>query len=275
VLDGIFAVVEAIVADPDLAARDKAILLLLRYTGPRAFEPATMTVGGYRAAGRTGWVQVTSKGAHGRPVKFLYFEAQPRIQRHLDRYLKEERPRWITGSGLLKDAAADEPFFVTRRGDPYNYDALYHHWRKHYLRHRHLCPLPIGLHDIRHAFVTEYLLRLREEQALNGHDNAWRLEQKKGFGSAIMGWRNDETIDFYDHALDKLEHLGRLAAQQRGTPIVPITTIPSAGATGVVPGPPTGSATAPIAAPPASRYSNDFLSRMDRYVQGDQEKGDA
>lgn len=188
VLAGIFAVVEAVVADPDLPERDRAILLLLRYTGPRAFEPTTMTVGGYRARGRAGLVEVTNKGAQGRADKLLAFEAQPRIQGHLDRYLHDERPCWDRENRRrLADVGDGEPFFLTRRGDAYNYDALYYHWRRHYARHSRLCPLPISLHDIRHAFVTEHLLRLREEQQVLGHDVAWRVERRRIFGADIMG----------------------------------------------------------------------------------------
>jgi len=272
VLAGIFAVVEAVVADPGLPERDRAILLLLRYTGPRAFEPTTMTVGGYRARGRVGLVKVTNKGAQGRAAKLLAFEAQPRIQGHLDRYLRDERPRWDRENRRrLADVGDGEPFFLTRRGDAYNYDALYYHWRRHYARHRRLCPLPISLHDIRHAFVTEHLLRLREEQELNGHDVAWRVERRRTFGTDIMGWSGEETIAVYDHAIDELEEWGRVAAQQRGDAIVrhpgrPLPPPPVA-ADAAIP-----SATEPTAAPAKGGYSADILARINRYgtEQGNQ-----
>lgn len=267
VLAGIFAVVEAIVADPDLPERDRAILLLLRYTGPRAFEPATLTVGGYRALGRTGLLRVTSKGAHGCLVKTLAFEGQPRIQGHLDRYVRDERPRWDRENRLrLADVKDDEPFFLTRRGAAYNYDALAYHWCRHYARHRRLCPLPISLHDIRHAFVTEHLLRLREEQELNGYDDAWRVERRRTFGADIMGWSGEETIEVYDHAIDALEEWGRVAAQQRGDAIVrdpgrplPPTTPPVAADAA------TPAAPEPTAAPRKGGYSADTLARIERY----------
>jgi hypothetical protein len=276
VLAGIFAVVEAIVADPDLAERDKAILLLLRYTGPRAFEPATMTVGGYRGRGRTGLLKVTSKGAQGRLVKTLAFEGQPRIQGHLDRYLRDERPRWDRDNrSRLADVRDDEPFFLTRRGDAYNYDALAYHWGGHYARHRHLCPLPISLHDIRHAYVTEHLLRLREEQELNGHDDAWRLEQRRTFGADIMGWHGEETIAIYDHAIDELEGWGRVAAQQRGDAIVrdPRRALPPTppGAAGAAT--PAGTEP-PDPAPRKGGYSAEFLARIERHGTEQGRKGE-
>ncbi len=275
VLAGIFAVVEAIVADPDLPERDRAILLLLRYTGPRAFEPATLTVGGYRALGRSGLVRVTNKGAQGRPAKTLAFEAQPRIQGALDAYLRDERPRWDkAGRHRLADVDDEEAFFLTRRGDAYNYDALYYHWRRHYARHRRLCPLPISPHDIRHAFVTEHLLRLREEQQLNGYDDAWRVERRRTFGSDIMGWSGEETIEVYDHAIDALEEWGRVAAQQRGDAIVrdpgrPLPPTPPVAADAATP-----SATEPTAAPRKGGYSADFLAGIGRYGTEQGRKGE-
>ncbi len=275
VLAGIFAVVEAIVADPDLTARDHAILLLLRYTGPRAFEPATLTVGGYRELGRTGLVRVTNKGARGRAAKTLAFEAQPRIQGHLDRYLRDERPRWDkAGRHRLADIDDREAFFLTRRGDAYNYDALYYHWRGHYARHAHLCPLPIGLHDIRHAFVTEHLLRLRADQEINGHDDAWRIERRNTFGKDIMGWSGEETIAVYDHAIDALEEWGRVAAQQRGDAIVRDPGRAPRPDRPVDAGASTPPQAGPADAPAKGGYSADFLGRLGRYGTEQGSKGE-
>ncbi len=268
ILDGIFAVVEAVVAAPDVTARDKAILLLLRYTGPRAFEVITLTVGGYRARGVTGLIRVTNKGDQGRLVKTLAFEAQPRVQEQLDRYLGHERPAWDKrGRRRLADIGTNEPFFLTRGGDPYTYDAFYYHWRKHYPQHRQRCPIAFTLHDIRHAFVTEHLLRLREEQRVNGHDNTWRLERKASFGRDIMGWRDPTVIETYDHTIDQREGLARLAAQQQGRPIVPIAPrVPPASAHS----PTTPSPVAPSLTTP---YGEGFLARLDRYQRRQGEGG--
>ncbi len=268
VLAGIFAVVEAIVADSAVAARDKAILLLLRYTGPRAFEAITMTVGGYRARGISGQIRVTNKGAHGRLVKTLAFAAQPRVQEQLDRYLVEERPRWTGAPGVPLAAVPEAaPFFVTARGQPYNYDAFYYHWRRRYQAYAHLCPLPIGPHDIRHAMVTDYLLRLRAEQRAGGHDDAWCLQQKTIFGRDIMGWSGAQTIETYDHAIEEVDAWGLLAAQQRGTPIGEESPVQPA-----TQGPPEatanegGAVAMPSVAVPG--YDPAVLARIARY-QGD------
>jgi integrase len=272
VLNGIFAVVEAMVADPDVAARDKAILLLLRYTGPRAFEAITMTAGGYRARGISGLIRVTNKGAHGRLVKTLAFAAQPRVQEQLDRYLAEERPRWTKAPGVPLAAVPDTaPFFVTARGQPYNYDAFYYHWRRRYRACRDLCPLPIGPHDIRHAMVTDYLLRLRDEQRIKGHDDAWRLEQKTVFGRDIMGWSSAQPIETYDHAIEEAEAWGLLAAQQRGDPIGSVaqpglSDTTANGASAEVPLPGASPTT-------VSGYDSDVLARIVRYQGGQVEGG--
>lgn len=272
VLAGIFAVVEAIVADPAVAARDKAILLLLRHTGPRASEAIAVTVGGYRASGVWGQIRVTNKGDRGRLVKTLAFAAQPRIQLELNRYLAEERPRWTKSTARLADLPTDAPLFVTARGTPYTYDAFYHHWRRWYRAHRHRCPLPIGPHDLRHAMVTEFLLHLRTAQSASGHDETWRLERRATFGRDIMGWRDPQTIETYDHAIDEAEAWGLLATVQRGEPVALRGDI-AAGNVVDTPALLLGDGLSEPVGGPATvaqhgGYSADFFDRVRRYGEG-------
>jgi len=71
-------------------------------------------------------------------------------------------------------------------------------------------------HDIRHLFITEFLILLRETcGAGTDHFDAERYgREREAFGSTIMGWRSAHTIDIYDHSRDTEQTLQVLAKMQ-------------------------------------------------------------
>ncbi len=199
----------------ELADRERAVLLLLRYTGARVSEITDMTVGGYRSYTEEGVPNralVKNKGSNDRESKEIDWTGNPRVQWVLRRYLKEERPLLDPQNrSQLANLADDDPFFLVRGGEPYNYNAFRWHWRRIYpVASRH-CPVPFRIHDIRHLFVTEWLLRERRRY---GKDSPSYADTRRTI-SQVMGWRGSLTIDAYDHSLDHAEAMGRLYDLQR------------------------------------------------------------
>jgi len=88
--------------------------------------------------------------------------------------------------------------------------AFMRHWRKVYPVARKRCPIPFSPHTIRHLVVTELLL---EARGRCDKTSAVYLDLKMAI-AAMMGWRSPQTIDVYDHSLDRLEALGVLHALQ-------------------------------------------------------------
>lgn len=72
-------------------------------------------------------------------------------------------------------------------------------------------------HDIRHLFVTEYLIRLKLAcGAGTEHFAAERsLRERQAFGLQIMGWQSAKPIDIYDQTRDGEGALSVLAAYQK------------------------------------------------------------
>jgi site-specific recombinase XerD len=161
---GIHKVLDAMIEHAGLSCREKIILELLRNTAARLHEVVGLSVGGYRNAGITGQAQVVSKGSLGREIKTIYFAHHPGVGRLLNRYLDQVRPRWdARGQRPLGQIDATEPLFLTERGTPYSVKSFYYHWYKHYPPFRSLCPVTFSPHDIRHLFITEFLILLRQE----------------------------------------------------------------------------------------------------------------
>jgi len=113
--------------------------------------------------------------------------------------------------------ASGEPLFLTERGTPYSVKSFYYHWYKHYPFFRSLCPVTFSPHDIRHLFITEFLLMLREAcGAGTDHFDTERYQrEREAFGSTIMGWCSPQTIDVYDHTRDGEQALQVLALMQQ------------------------------------------------------------
>ena len=205
------------VEHPGCSCREKIILELLRNTGAHLHEVVGLSVGGYRNAGITGQAQVVSKGSLGREVKTIYFAHHPNVMRLLTRYLEQVRPRWDAhGQRQFSQIDGAEPLFLTERGTPYSVKSFYYHWYKHYPSFRSLCPVTFSPHDIRHLFITEFLILLRQEcGAGTAHFDTERYQrEREAFGSTIMGWHSSQTIEVYDHSRDGEQTLHVLALMQ-------------------------------------------------------------
>ncbi|MFL5705365.1 MAG: hypothetical protein ACJ8AG_21400 [Ktedonobacteraceae bacterium] len=95
-----------------------------------------------------------------------------------------------------------ESLFLTERGTAYSPKTFYWHWYKHYEPLQHLCPVRFSPHDLRHLFITEYLIRLKHT-CRSGSDQFREedyLQAREAFGSLVMGWRSVNTINIYDHS---------------------------------------------------------------------------
>lgn len=162
VREGIHKVIDAMLDCAEVSVREKAVLHLLQSTGARIHEVAFMTVGGYQNEGIAGQAQVMNKGSYGRQIKTIYFAHNPRVQEALNAYLEQVRPRHDPhGRRRLIGLGQEEALFVTERGTPYSPKAFYYHWYRLYSRFQALCPARFSPHDLRHLFVTEYLIRLK------------------------------------------------------------------------------------------------------------------
>ncbi len=202
---------------PELSCREKIVLELLRNTGARLHEIVLLTVGGYRNEGIAGQAQVVSKGSLGREIKTIYFAHNPHVMLNLARYLESIRPGFDPkGRTRLAEVDNTEPLLLTERGTAYSVKCFYHHWYKHYPRFHALCPVLFSPHDLRHLFISEFLIMLREAcGAGTDHFDAERYQrEREAFGSTIMGWRSTHTIDVYDHSRDGEQTLHVLAIMQ-------------------------------------------------------------
>jgi hypothetical protein len=214
---GIHAVLDAMMECRELSCREKVVLELLRNTGARLHEIVLLTAGGYRNEGVAGQAQVVSKGSLGREIKTIYFAHHPIVAVLLSNYLEQVRPQHDPHRRTrFADVENTAPVFLTERGTPYALKTFYYHWYKHYPHYRALCPVPFSPHDIRHLFITEFLITLRQEcGAGTEHFDTERYQrEREAFGSLIMGWRSAQTIDIYDHSRDGEHTLQVLAMMQ-------------------------------------------------------------
>jgi integrase len=215
---GIHQVLDAMLECREISCREKVVLELLRNTGARLHEIVLLTAGGYRNEGVAGQAQVVSKGSLGRESKTIYFAHNPHVMRLLTRYLEHIRPQWDRKLRTrLAEVGTHEPVFLTERGTPYSVKCFYSHWYKHYPRFRTLCPVVFSPHDIRHLFITEFLIMLHQQcGAGTDHFDAERYQrEREAFGSTIMGWRSTHTIDVYDHSRDGEQTLHVLGLMQQ------------------------------------------------------------
>src|SRR6266702_819772 len=200
---GIHEVIDAMLDSAEVSAREKAVLHLLQSTGARIHEIALMTVGGYQNKGIAGQAQVMNKGSYGREVKTIYFAHNPRVQEALNAYLEQMRPLHDPeGQHRLIDVDPNSLLFLTERGTPYSPKAFYWHWYRHYTPLQALCPVRFSPHDLRHLFVTEYLIKLKLACGTGTEffDSEKYLREREAFGKTIMAWRSTHTIDIYDQS---------------------------------------------------------------------------
>ncbi|HET8853340.1 MAG TPA: site-specific integrase, partial [Ktedonobacteraceae bacterium] len=196
----------------------KAVLHLLQSTGARIHEVTLMTVGGYQNKGIAGQAQVMNKGSYGREVKTIYFAHNPCVQEALNVYLEQMRPLHDPeGRRRLIDVAPDSPLFLTERGTPYSPKVFYWHWYRHYTSLQALCPVRFSPHDLRHLFVTEYLIKLKQAcgAGTESFDSEKYLREREAFGKTIMAWRSIHTIDIYDQSREGEAVFSVLAGYQQ------------------------------------------------------------
>ncbi len=215
---GMHEVIDALLDSPQVSAREKAVLELLQNTGARLHEIVLMTVGGYQNEGIAGQAQVMNKGSYGREVKTIYFQENPNVQQALGVYLEHVRPLHDPhGRTRLADVGSHEPLFLTERKTAYSLKSFYWHWYRHYTPLQGKCPVRFSPHDLRHLFVTEYLIRLKLAcgAGTEHFDSDKYLQEREAFGLMIMGWRSARTIDIYDQSRQGESALSTLAGYQK------------------------------------------------------------
>lgn len=218
VRQGIHAVLDTMLASALVSAREKAVLSLLQTTGARLHEIVLMTVGGYQNRGIAGQAQVMNKGSFGREIKTIYFAHNPNVQQVLNVYLEQVRPLHDPhGRTRLADVGQEESLFLTERKTPYSPKAFYYQWYRHYTPLQAHCPVRFSPHDLRHLFVTEYLIKLK--MACGGgtehFDTEKYVREREAFGSLIMSWRSARTINIYDQSREGEAVFSVLASYQQ------------------------------------------------------------
>jgi integrase len=215
---GIHDVLNCMIDSPQVPPREKAVLELLQNTGARLHEIVLMTVGGYRNDGIAGQAQVMNKGSYGREIKTIYFARNPRVEQALSTYIDQVRPLHDRQKrSSLMDLADQEPLFLTERGTSYSPKSFYYHWYKHYKPLQDKCPVRFSPHDIRHLFVSEFLIRLKLKCGLgtDHYDAEQYLREREAFGYLVMGWHSPETINIYDQTRDGEGVMSTVASLQR------------------------------------------------------------
>ncbi len=218
VREGMHTVLNAMLDSNEVFPREKAVLELLQNTGARLHEIVLMTVGGYRNEGIAGQARVVNKGSYGREIKTIYFAHNPRVEQALIAYIEQVRPLHDPkGRRRLAEVGDHEALFLTERGTPYSTKAFYWHWYKHYGLLRSKCPVQFSPHDLRHLFISEYLINLKREcgAGTEQFQETDYHQAREAFGSLIMGWRSSNTIDDYDHTRNGEKTLFVLADYQK------------------------------------------------------------
>jgi site-specific recombinase XerD len=218
VRQGMHEVLDALLDSQQVGAREKAVLELLQTTGARIHEVVLMTVGSYQNQGIAGQARVVNKGSYGREIKTIYFAHNPKVQQALNVYLEQMRPLHDPhGRTRLAEVGQEEPLFLTSRKTPYSLKDFYWHWYRHYMPLRDRCPVRFSPHDLRHLFVTEYLIKLKLAcgAGTEHFDSEKYLREREAFGSMIMAWRSARTIDIYDQSREGEAVFSVLAGYQQ------------------------------------------------------------
>lgn len=216
---GMHKVLDALIDGEQLPLREKVVLELLRNTGARLHEVVLLTIGGYRNDGLAGQARVVNKGSFGREIKTIYFAHNPRAAQLLTTYLEQERPLYDPQHrAKLADLSDHDPLFLTERKTPYSVKSFYWHWYRCYTPLQSWCPVRFSVHDIRHLFVTEFLIALRATcgAGTDRFDSEQYLREREAFGSLVMGWQSPHTIDIYDQSREGERTLALLASYQQG-----------------------------------------------------------
>jgi hypothetical protein len=128
------------------------------------------------------------------------------------RPLHDPQKRW-----RLADIGRQEPLFLTERKAPYSPKAFYWHWYRRYPSLQGMCPVRFSPHDLRHLFVTEFLIRLKMTCGFgtDHFDAETYLSEREAFGRQIMQWHSARTIDIYDQSRNGEAVFSTLADYQR------------------------------------------------------------
>jgi integrase len=218
VREGMHKVLDAMLDSAKISPRERAVLELLQNTGARLHEIVLMTMGGYRNEGVAGQAQVVNKGSMGREVKTIYFGYNPTAEQALMAYIDRVRPLHDSqGRTRLSEVDDQEPLFLTERGTSYSAKSFYYHWYRLYEPLRSMCSIRFSPHDIRHLFISEYLIKLKRacQAGTDQFDEDGYLQTRKAFGHLVMGWRSTNTIDIYDHTRNGEKALFLLADYQK------------------------------------------------------------
>jgi site-specific recombinase XerD len=190
--------------------RDKLILLLLRHTGARWHEILGMTAGGYRKATDPLSAFVVNKGSLGREEKLITFLDTD--EEELLKYIRSERARHDPlGRTQLAELGDADPLFLSARRKPYADAAFRSHWNCLMERVQKRYRVSFTPHAVRHLFVTQHLVWIKEEAA---DDQEERQRLKAGLVQ-IMGWHSRETMRIYDHTFSVQEAVQKLHRFQR------------------------------------------------------------
>ena len=178
-----------------MTLRDQLVVRIAYESGARIREILRLTVGDWRKRGGKQEAWAFSKGSHGRRVKVIRWSAQ--TSRMLLAYVNTERMAIDCQSRRLDALDEGDPLFLSRRGNPYDYDSFKKHWYK-------LCAvlqLDLNIHALRHWFVTQEI-RLICETAKEPGD----IERGKEDLVRYMAWRSPETLQCYEHYFDEIRH---------------------------------------------------------------------
>jgi integrase len=175
--------------------RDQLVIRIAYESGARIREILRLTIGDWRKRGGKQEAWAFSKGSHGRRVKVIRWSAE--TSRMLLAYVNTERLALDRQSRRLEALDDGDPLFLSRRGNPYDYDSFKKHWYK-------LCAvlqLDLNIHALRHWFVTQEI-RLICETAKEAGD----IERGKEDLVRYMAWRSPETLQCYEHYFNEIRH---------------------------------------------------------------------
>jgi integrase len=178
-----------------MTLRDQLVVRIAYESGARIREILRLTVGDWRKRGGKQEAWAFSKGSHGRRVKVIRWSVE--TSRMLLAYVNTERMALDSQSRRLDALDDGDPLFLSRRGNPYDYDSFKKNWYK-------LCAvlqLDLNIHALRHWFVTQEI-RLICETAKEPGD----IERGKEDLVRYMAWRSPETLQCYEHYFDEIRH---------------------------------------------------------------------
>ncbi|MCY9659511.1 site-specific integrase [Paenibacillus chondroitinus] len=138
--------------------------------------------------------QSFNKGSHKKRTKFIRFSQE--TLKLLIRYVNTERKACVKGVLSFKDEAENEPIFVTIHGRPYTYHTFYAQWQKIVKA----AELQLNPHKTRHWHVTNMMRGIFETASTDAE-----IARKKKELIHYMRWRDESTIEVYEHYFNEME----------------------------------------------------------------------